>query len=292
MRALLIGGTGFIGSSVVRQLASNGVSVTLFHRGLTTRSLPRGVREVIDPQSRWPIVRFPSELFDFKPDVVIHTMAMGEADGRAFVRAFAERTARLVMLSSGDVYRAYGRLTRIEPGATDKQPLTEDAPLRSVLFPYRARAENSQSLEHWYEKILAENAVLASRESTAVVLRLPKVYGPGSNDDLATVYRYRHRPAWRWTHGYVENVAAAIVLAATAPVAGNRVYNVGEASTPTVAERLATMPASDIEPDLNSQLDFSQDITYDTSRIRMELGYREVVPESDARLLTLAARAS
>jgi nucleoside-diphosphate-sugar epimerase len=84
--------------------------------------------------------------------------------------------------------------------------------------------------------------------------------------------------------------AAAIVIAAIHPATGNRIYNVGEAATPTVAERLATMPASDIEPDLNSDFDFSQDISYDTSRIREELGYREIISESEARLHTLEAR--
>jgi nucleoside-diphosphate-sugar epimerase len=195
-----------------------------------------------------------------------------------------------VCASSSDVYRAYGRLTRIEPGATDRETLTEDAPLRTVLFPYRARAQSPQSLEYWYEKILAENAVLSSSQTANVVLRLRKVYGPGNDDDLATVCRYRHHPAWRWTHGYVENVAAAVVLTATAPITGNRIYNIGEAATPTIAERLATMPASNLEPDVDSELDFSQDIAYDTTRIRAELGYRETVEESEARLLTLQSR--
>ena len=290
MRALVIGGTGFIGSCVVRQLASRDVTVAVYHRGRTRTTLPGGVREIIDPQSHWPIVRFPRKVFDFRPDLVIHTMMMGNADGTAFSRAFAGRTARVVMLSSGDVYRAYGRLTRIEPGPADNEPLSEDAPLRTVHFPYRSRAQSSRSLEYWYEKILAETAVLSCPEIIGLVLRLPKVYGPGSNDDLASVYRYSHQPAWRWTHGYVENVAAAIVLAATAPVSASRIYNVGEPRTPTIAERLATMPASNIEPHVASDLDFSHDISYDTSRIRDELGYREVIAESEARLLTLAAR--
>jgi nucleoside-diphosphate-sugar epimerase len=194
---------------------------------------------------------------------------------------------RIVLLSSGDVYLAYGRFTGTEPGPIDKGLLTEDAPLRSVLFPYRHKASSPEALEYWYEKILAERAVLNAPDLPGTVLRLPKVYGPGGNEDLATVYRYRHHPNWRWTHGFVENVAAAVELAAIHPVAGGRIYNVGEAYTPTTAERLAWLPPSTIEPDLISQFDFAQDIAYDTSRIRVELGYCEIVPEKEGLLRTL-----
>jgi nucleoside-diphosphate-sugar epimerase len=65
------------------------------------------------------------------------------------------------------------------------------------------------------------------------------------------------------------------------------VYNVGEASTPTITERLAWLPPSAIEPDLSSPFDFTQNIAYDTSRIRTELGYREIVSEEEAILRTL-----
>jgi hypothetical protein len=56
------------------------------------------------------IQHFPTALFDFKPDVVILTVAMGAVDAGAAVKAFAGRAGRTVLLSSGDVYRAYGRL--------------------------------------------------------------------------------------------------------------------------------------------------------------------------------------
>jgi nucleoside-diphosphate-sugar epimerase len=237
-----------------------------------------------------PIEKFPTELFDFAPDVVIHTVAMGGVDAEASVQAFSGRTGRLVLLSSGDVYRAYGRFTKIEAGPPDQGLLAEDAPLRTKLFPYRTEATSQESLQYWYEKILAERAVLSDAGLPGTVLRLPKVYGPGGNEDLRTIYRHRNHPDWRWTHGFVENVADAVALAATHPLAGGRVYNVGEAHTPTIAERLAWLPSSTIEPDLNSHFDFTQNLAYDTSRIRTELGYREIVPEEEGFLRTLRAR--
>jgi nucleoside-diphosphate-sugar epimerase len=159
--------------------------------------------------------------------------------------------------------------------------------LRTKLFLYRAQAASEEALEYWYEKILAESAARSDPKLPATILRLPKVYGPGGDEDLSTIYRYRHQPDWRWTHGFVENVAAAISLAATHPSAAGRVYNVGEASTPTIAERLSWLPPSTLEPDLNSPFDFTQNIAYDTSRIRTELGYRELVSEQEAALRTL-----
>jgi hypothetical protein len=82
------------------------------------------------------------------------------------MEAFADRAGRIVLLSSGDVYRAYGRFTAIEPGPIEEGLLTEDSPLRSVLFPYRKKASSPEVLEYWYEKILAERPVLGCRKCT------------------------------------------------------------------------------------------------------------------------------
>lgn len=273
----------------MRQLVSHGHSVAVYHRGHTQTVLPPSVRHVIDPGSVMPIQILPAELFSSEPDVVIHTIAMGATDAQAAMQASSSRAGRFVLLSSGDVYRAYGRFMKIESGPPGEAILTEDAPLRAHLFPYREQASSQNALSYWYEKILAERAVLSDHNLPGTILRLPKVHGPGGNEDLATIYRYRNHPDWRWTHGFVGNVAAAIVLAATHPSAAGRVYNIGEEYTPTIAERLAWLPPSTIEPDRNSQFDFTQNLALDTSRIRSELRYRDIVPEEEGLLSTLRA---
>lgn len=279
MRVLVIGGTRFIGAQAARQLAETGADVTVFHRGKSEAALPPAVRHIRDPLAEYPILRFPDTVTKSDWDAVIHMVMMGEADAHAAADAFAGRTGRLVMISSGDVYRAYGRLTGHEPGPPDPMPLTEDAPLRSVLYPYRNQTKQLGAYAQDYEKILAEH-VTRDAPTPSVILRLPKVYGLQDNADLATIYGFAAVPHWRWTHGHVANVARAIVLAATHPEAAGRTYNVGEANTPTMGERLAGLPPRSARKP--PPFRFEQDMACDTGRIRAELGYTDIVDEAVA----------
>lgn len=286
MKVLVIGGTGFIGSVVTRRLLLHGFSVAVFHRGTTNAELPAGVREFLKPDSTLPITRFPNDLLTFEPDVVIHTVAMGEDDAKAAVRLFQGNTGRMALLSSGDVYRAYGRFIRAESGPQDDGLLTENSPLRTSRFPYRAKASSMDALQYWYDKILAEQALASAESLPATTLRLPKVYGSKQNADLATVFGFRDHPEWRWTHGHVGNVAAAIVLAAIHPQAAGKTYNIGETNTPTIQQRIDTLPHSDM-PAQTTPFDFRHHLAYDTTKIRAELGYSEIVPEPEAMARTL-----
>jgi nucleoside-diphosphate-sugar epimerase len=288
MHVLIIGGTGFIGPYVARELSGRGIEVTVFHRGQKESPLlPATVRHLRSEHAGMPVRTFPPELLHFDFDAVIHMIAVGEADARAAVEAFTGRAQRLIVLSSGDVYRAYGRFIGLEPGPVEEGLLTEDSPLRTVLFPYRGQAKSPKDLNHFYEKILVEQNLLGQTQLPGTVLRLPKVYGPEGNANLDTVYGYRDQPQWRWTHGYVENVAAAIVLAALHPAAANRIYHVGEAYTPTVSERLQQLPARKPAPARPGHYNFRQNIAYDTTRIRTELGYQEPVSYEEALKRTL-----
>jgi len=287
MHILMIGGTGFIGPRVAKQLLDRGHDLTLFHRGCHEAALPASVRHIRSPDAAMPIVNFPPHLLKESFVAVVHMIPMGESDARSAVHAFAGRTQHLIALSSGDVYRAYGRFTGIEPGPPDEGLLTEDSPLRTQLYPYRAQAKSHEDLSYYYEKILVERELREQASLPVTILRLPKVYGPGNNSDLATVYAYRDQPRWRWTHGYVENVAAAITLVAISPGTSHRVYNVGEAYTPTIAERLSSLPSSTVPTAESKGYDFRHHIAYDTTRIRTELGYSEPVSYQEGLTRTL-----
>ena len=279
----MVGGTRFIGPRVVRRLVRHGHEVAVFHRGQHEAELPPQVRRFKDPRAAIPVVSIPAELRAYDPDVVCHMIAMGEEDAVAAREAFVDVARRVVLISSGDVYRAYGLFKGTEDGELEPTPLRETAALRSRLYPYRLGAP-AASLEHFYDKVLAEKALAADRRLPVTILRLPNVYGPEDNANLWSVYNFRARPHWRWTHGYVENVAHAIALAIESEAATGRTYNVGEQTTPTMGERLERLPARRDDPPPEPPGNFAQDIWYDTSAIRTELGYRELVPEREAML--------
>jgi nucleoside-diphosphate-sugar epimerase len=143
-------------------------------------------------------------------------------------------------------------------------------------------APSKEDLKYWYEEILVERAVLSRSDFPGTVLRLPKVYGPQENADLATVYGCRQQPLWRWTHGHVKNVAKAIALAASDPRAASNIFNVGEAHTPTMSERLNHLPDRHVALASEEGKNFTQDIADDTSKVRREPGFIEDINEIDA----------
>jgi nucleoside-diphosphate-sugar epimerase len=313
MRVLIIGGTSFIGPHVVRSLASGGHEVIIFHRGEHEAELPSNVRHIHSAAAEFPVLSFPKELVSCKPDVVLHMVAMGEQDAEALVRAFTGVAQRLVVLSSGDVYGAYGVLNGSESGTAQSELLREDSLLRKNFYPYRKIAKSPTDWLYHYDKILMERVVMNNSELPATVLRLSAVYGPGDtnhrlfshlkrmDDDRLAILLDENQAHWRWSHGYVENIASAIALAVTDDRASGRIYNVGEKSVPTAVERvrslakltgwmgkIVTLSRASLPPHLRDAYDYSQDLAYDTSRIRSELGYGELVSVDEGLRRTVA----
>ncbi len=290
-RILGVGGTGFIGSWVVRQMVAHGHSVRVLHRGRKPQEdLVWGATYILGEAPLSQQEALQAALTDAEPDAVVHMMALDEPDAIAAASAFNGRVGRLVVLYSGDVYRAYGRFTRFEPGPPEPVPLYADlSALRDRLYPYRTETTEPGTLEYHYDKIPVER-IIRGALSSSVILRLPKVYGAEGNNELATIYGFANQPRWRWTHGYVENVAAAIVLACVHQSSVGRTYNVGEAVTPTIAERLQYLPpVPDGLPPI-PDYDFAQDLVYDTQPIRVELGYVETITYAEGFRRTLRLR--
>jgi nucleoside-diphosphate-sugar epimerase len=217
------------------------------------------------------------------------------------MRVFNGLADRVVVASSCDVYRAFGRLHRTEPGPPDPVPLTEDSPLREKLSLHGKE----------YEKRWVEDVVLGEVKLPATVLRLPAIHGPGDyrpfeylkrmEDGRSFILLDQEAAGWQFSRGYAENVAHALVLAATNEAVTNRIYNVADTTPPRELDwiqfigkaagwkgRVIEVLPDDLPKHLKENADFNQHLTVDTTRIRNELGYQEVVPPFEGMKRTVA----
>jgi nucleoside-diphosphate-sugar epimerase len=305
MTVLVIGATGFIGPHVVRALVRRGHDVVAFHRGETTADLPDAARSLHGDRNALSDYR--SDLDAVAPDVVVDLLLYTEAQAAGAVDVLSGRAGRLVAISSSDVYRNYDGWRGVGDHAPDAAPLDEEAPLRETLYPYRGVDGLDFAYAEDYEKNRVEQVVRAADDLPATILRLPAVYGPGDpqhrlapflrrmDDGRPAVLLGEERAAWHWTHGYVENVAAAIARAALDERAAGRTYNVGEAATPSQADRVrelgravgwdgsvVALPGDALPEHLQTPFDWGYDLATDTSRLRNELGHRDPVGRTDA----------
>lgn len=308
MKILILGGTAFIGYYVVRQLISSDEhTVTLFNRGNRPADVPEGMNVIHGDRNE--IANYADALRAVQPDVVLDMAPLSDVDAAKVTAVFRGHTARIVMISSCDVYRAYDILSRNSDAPPDETPLKESAPLREKMYPYAHREGVSDRLKS-YDKILAEREYQSYEDMPGTVLRLPMVYG--MRDYQHRLLRYivqmdTGRPAillhkdfasWRSTRGYVEDVAHAISLAVTDSRAAGRIYNVGEEYGATEAEwvtkiakyvgwngKVISVPEEFQHEGVG--MNCMQDLTIDTTAIRHELGFTEIISEEEAYRRTI-----
>jgi nucleoside-diphosphate-sugar epimerase len=303
MRILVIGGTGFIGPHLVRQLFEMGHSMAVFHRGSTAADLP--AEQILGERRDLALIRP-------KADVVIDLILSSGAQAQSLMETLRGIAGRVVAASSMDVYRACGVLHGSEEGPLEPVPLTEDSPLRTKLQTYPpAHVKMLQKLFGWlddeYDKIPVGRAIMGDPELPGTVLRLPMIYGPGDrlcrfhpvlkriDDGRRKILFEEGWAAWRSPRGYVENVAAALALAAVSEQAAGRVYNVAE--TPAFSEldwarkiaaatgwdgEFVTLPKERTPEHLAAPGNSAQHWEADSTRIRRELAYKELVPLDEA----------
>ncbi len=229
MKVIVFGGTRFIGRAIVEELAAAGHELLIVHRGnLEPDDLPP-VKHL--HAERMELAAHREELAAFRPEAAIDCRALSRTDSEAVLQALPDGL-RLVVISSIDVYRAFGALN--EDRETDPIPLDEHSPVRPNRYPYRGLMPGMDD----YDKLDVEEVYL-SRGATSV--RLPMVYGE-RDYQLRQEFILRRLRAGRlripfgagtWLHSgaYVRDVALGVHLVLKTPAAAGEVLNLCEDRT-------------------------------------------------------------
>ena len=294
MRVMVLGGTRFIGAAVVEELVAYGHELLVVHRGEHEPPDLAEADHLHADRQDLPHLRGPID--EFGPEAVVDNCAYSAADAETALAAVGDNV-RLLVLSSMDVYRAFGAV--LAGTETDPLPLDETSPVREQRFPYRGHSRYGQ--EDWardYEKLDVE-AVYLGRAGT--VCRLPMVYGERDYQRreepiLRRVRAGRDRvPAgaggWLWTRGYVRDVAAGVRLACESDAAIAEVLNLGEARTWSMGlwarhvleatgspAELVRVPDVLLPDDLKLLGTVPQHLLVDSSKARDLLGWTETDP--------------
>ena len=291
MIILLIGGTGFIGRHLVKEL-ENDYELVLLHRGTCSEAFVKKHASII--ADRRDLVSLRETLEDIKPEIVVDVIPYFAQDAWDVAITFRQISSKVIALSSGDVYRTYEVFRNNQNNVSSHASLEED-PLREKLFPYRGIDPSSFLLEN-YDKILVESILQHQKEFDTTILRLGALYGAFDGQRKLEEYTLpmlrgdsllgidAKKANWKWTRSYVKDAVKAIRLAIEQEEASrNEIFNVGEEHALAQIELVQklkeltnwkgkiTIHAQHGEEDYN----YDQHLLLNTRKIRTKLGYTE-----------------
>ncbi|MFI5370334.1 MAG: NAD-dependent epimerase/dehydratase family protein [Candidatus Eisenbacteria bacterium] len=241
LRALLVGGAGFIGTRIAASLLADGHHVTVMTRGL--RAIPVGCEGLV--ADRTSATAIAAALEGRRFDLTVDFQAMDAGDVERLLTVPYAALGRYVMISSGQVYL-------VAEGAVP--PFREEEAERPVLPEPELSSPDHAEWRYGVGKRRAEQVLAALRGThgmRAVALRLPIVQGEG--DPSLRLWAYLERlldggpvllpdgGVRRVRHVDVMDVARAVSWLAAHPAPRMMAYNLAPPESVTLRELLERM---------------------------------------------------
>lgn len=233
MKALIIGGTKFIGKHITKELEDENYQITFFNRGLISKNQNTLIGDIEN------ITSLKKTILSYNFDLVIHCICNTEKNAQDIIEIFENTNTRLIILSSQDCYHAFQELARGKNSVD--YPINENSPLTDIKYYF----SHINPLRAKYDKRLMENIFKEAFEIKKInftIFRLPMVYGI---DDYQ--FAHRHGDIIRrildkkenyimsytkfhsiWTFLYVENLAKGIVFSLDKNITNGKIYNLSE----------------------------------------------------------------
>lgn len=271
-RALILGGTQFIGPAVVRQLERSDWDVVCFHRGQTPSPYP-GIQEFLGDRKDGAALH---RALATGYDAVVDTSAYEPADLEPLLGLLARYAGRYLFLSTVSVYADMARFP-----VEEDHPYFEGDPTKSATAAYAAG------------KVGCERAVKDSG-LPFTILRPAFVYGPWN-----TLYREAYyfdlldqgNPVFAGSTAmyltqllHVDDLASAILACLVSDAASGRTFNVTDQAV-TQRKALETLvdavsPGRTVEdgPADYAPWGVRRHLCVCTSSIRGATGWRPEVP--------------
>ena len=243
MEILVLGGSTFVGRRTVELLLASGHGVTVLNRGLTTSSLPDGVRRVVGDRTSTDSMReaLRGTSWDAVIDISGFVMTAGGAQFEDLLELVDGTVGAYVFVSSIMAYAPTGLM-----------PWTEDQPYR-----------DDPATTYGGFKAYAEQAILARHERTGFpgsIARPAAIYGPDNNIldmEAAMFLRLRrglpillpHEGLVTTSYGHVDDLCVNLLELCQLEAAAGEVFNItGQAaSAREFVEQLADIAGVDAD---------------------------------------------
>ncbi len=246
MRALVLGGSVFVGKRLVRALQATGCDVTVLNRGKTPTQLPAGVEHLAADRTDMGAMRaaLGSREWDVVHDVSGFVMAAGGSDIASLIELLDGRVGSYVFCSSIMAY---------------------DQSLAGI-FPWREdQPSNPEGIATYGGfKAFAERLMIERHAATgfpASVVRPAAIYGPDNNIyDMETPMFLRllqsrpiivpHGGLVAGSYGHVDDLCELMVTMGELPAARGEIFNVTADGVTSMRYVTTLAKIVGVEPDI------------------------------------------